>query len=153
METAATIVERWDLTYRHAAGPIVTEFYRRLRDEGRLAGRRCPACRRVLVPPRAFCDRCYRDTEEWVNVGSTGTVEAFTIVYQQFQNLPAPPYAVAYVRLGGADTAILNYVRGVDLADSRRAAHQLRIGTPVRVRLADAREGRITDFWFEAEAR
>ncbi len=153
MSGDATIVERWDLTYRHAPGPVVGEFYRRLRDDGVLLGRRCPECRRVLLPPRAFCDRCYRDTEGWVEVGREGTVEAFTVVYQPFQGLPEPPYAIAYVRLAGADTAILNYVRGVDLADPEGAAGRLAIGTPVRVVLAPERRGRILDFWFEPVAR
>lgn len=145
------IEERWDLTYRHAAGPVVSHFYDRLESDGVLAGRRCPRCTRVLVPPRSFCDRCYTDTEGWIDVGPEGTVETFTVVYREFQSLPEPPYAMAYVRLDGADTAILNYVRDLDLGDPDYAAAALWPGVRVRTVVAppDRREGRITDFWFE----
>lgn len=150
-EASRTIEERWELTYHHAAGPVVSHFYDRLAQDGQLVGRRCPSCDRVLVPPRAFCDRCYVDTTEWVDVGPEGVVETFTIVNRQFQNLPEPPYAMAYVRLDGADTAILNYVRGLDLSDIDAGVEALKPGTRFRAVVAERgdRQGRITDFWFE----
>jgi uncharacterized OB-fold protein len=145
-----TIVEHWDLTYRHSAGIVASEFFAAL-EEGRILGRRCPSCGRVLLPPRPFCDRCYVDTEEWVEVATAGVLETFTIVYAKFAGLPDPPYAIAYVRLAGADTAILNYVRGLDLADMEASVARLAPGSRFRVVFARAksRTGRVTDFWFE----
>ncbi|MPZ28271.1 MAG: DNA-binding protein [Micromonosporaceae bacterium] len=150
-DATRTIEEKWDLTYRHAAGPVVSHFYDRLQSDGVLVGRRCPQCTRVLVPPRSFCDRCYVDTEDWIEVGPEGVVETFTVVYREFQSLPEPPYAMAYVRLDGADTAILNYVRGLDLREPVAAAAALRPGTRARLVVDEPqrRQGRITDFWFE----
>lgn len=149
----ASITEQWNITYTHATGPIAGEFFRRLKEEAALAGRHCPKCDRVLMPPRAFCDRDYADTDGWVEVGKRGVIETFTVVYQKFQGLPDPPYCIAYVRLDGADTAILNYVRGVDVATPEAVRRGLRIGTPVRVLFAPEaeRQGRVTDFWFEVE--
>jgi uncharacterized OB-fold protein len=146
-----TITERWDLTYRHSAGLVGSEFFRSLEEEGRLRGRRCPKCERVLMPPRPFCDRCYTDTTEWVDVADTGVLETFTIVYSKFAGLPDPPYVIAYALLDGADTAILNYVRGVDLGDVDASVAALAPGTRVRAVFAprEERQGRITDFWFE----
>ena len=151
MSEIRTVTEKWDLTYQHSAGPIVSEFYRRVQEEGRIAGRQCPQCGRVLVPPRSFCDRCYCDTAEWVNVASEGVVETFTVVYRKFNRLPDPPYAIAYVRLDGADTAMLNYVRGLDLSDSDGAVAALKPGLRVRVAFAprEQRQGSVSDFWWE----
>lgn len=150
-EELRTVVEKWDITYRHAAGPIVSEFMRCLQEEGRIVGRRCPQCDRVLVPPRGFCDRCFTDTSEWIAVGSRGVIETFTIVYQSFVGLPNAPYCIAYARLDGADTAILNYVRGVDLRDRDGAIQKIRVGAPIRVVAApsEQRVGSVTDFWYE----
>ncbi len=90
-------------------------------------------------------------TDEWVDVGLTGTLEIFTIVATQFPGLPPPPFVIAYVTLDGASTAILNHVEGVDLSDIDAAARKL-MGKPrVRVCFAPHREGRITDFHFELE--
>ena len=103
----------------------------------------------MLLPPRGFCDRCFVLTGEWVEVESEGVLEAFTVVAQKFTGLPDPPYAVAYARLRNADTAMVNYLRGIDLGDVRAAAQRLAIGMPVRVVFSDRPEGRMTDFWFE----
>jgi uncharacterized protein len=143
------VEQRWDLTYRHAADPAAGTFFRTLRDEGRLLGTRCPQCERVLFPPRSFCDRDFCDTEGWVEVGTEGEIELFTIVHHRIAGLPEPPYAIAYVRPDGADTAVVNFVEGVDLGDLDEALARLRIGARAQIRLRERREGRMTEFWFE----
>ena len=47
-------------------------------------------------------------------------IEAFTIVYEEFNNLPPPPYAFGYVMLDRADTGIGGFFRGVDLSDAAK---------------------------------
>jgi len=76
-------------------------------------------------------------------------LEAFTVVAQKFTGMPDPPYVVAYARLKNADTAMVNYLRGVDLSDVRAAAQRLAVGMPVRAVFTARPEGRMTDFWFE----
>jgi uncharacterized protein len=140
--------QTWDLSYRHALGDTTSVFLGAL-TEGRILGRRCPACERVLVPARSFCDRDHADTADWVEVANDGVIEMFTIVYEPFRNLPAPPYALAYVTLDGADTALVGYVRGVDLSDKDAAVAALGIGTRVEVRFAEKPTGTAADYWFE----
>jgi uncharacterized OB-fold protein len=152
-EAPAFYEQTWDLRYRHALGATVGQFLRGLR-EHRILGRLCPGCERVLVPARSYCDRCHEETTEWREVGLTGAIEMFTIVYEPFKGLPDPPYALAYVTLAGADTALVGYVRGVDLSVPDQAARRLRIGTPVDVKFPDTPTGTVTDYWFElAESR
>lgn len=140
--------QTWDLSYRHALGTTTSAFLGALA-ERRVLGRRCPVCDRVLVPARSFCDRDHVETTDWVEVSHTGVVEMVTVVYEPFRNLPAPPYALAYVTLDGADTALVGYVRGVELADQERAVAALAIGTRVEVRFADQPTGTAADYWFE----
>jgi uncharacterized OB-fold protein len=148
VEEPWVVEQHWDIRYRHTADPVAAHFFRTIRDEGRLVGRRCPACERVLVPPRSFCDRDFIETDEWVDVASEGVIELFTVVYLKTAGLPDPPYALAYVRPDGADTALMNYVRGVNLSDPHSVADRLAIGTRVRIEFAEARAGRVTDFHF-----
>ena len=95
--------EVWNITYDHALGETASWFYTRIRDEGAIYGRRCAKTGRVLVPPRSFSDETLLPTTEWVKVGPGGRIEAFTMVYEKFNNLPEPPYAFGYVLLDGAD--------------------------------------------------
>jgi uncharacterized OB-fold protein len=144
--------QTWDLSYRHALGETTSRFLGALA-EGRILGRRCPACERVLVPARSFCDRDHVATTDWVEVGTTGVIEMFTVVYEPFRNLPPPPYALAYVTLEGADTALVGYVRGLDLTDQAAAVAALAIGTEVVVRFTDTPTGTAADYWFELPQR
>jgi len=84
-----------------------------------------------------------------VEVGPGGRIETFTIVYEQFQNLPPPPYAFGFVLLDGADTALGGYFKGIDLTDPAKAAAKLKIGTRVVTRFAEQRTGDVLDFWYE----
>jgi uncharacterized OB-fold protein len=143
------VEQRWELTYRHTADEATGAFFHALRDEAKLVGTSCPTCERVLVPPRGYCDKDFAPTDGVVDVEPAGTIELFTIVYHRIQGLPDPPYALAYVRPDGADTALVNFVRGVELSDPAAAAELLAIGTRVDIEFADERVGRMTDFWYE----
>jgi uncharacterized OB-fold protein len=142
--------ETWNITYRHALGETASWFYTQIRDNKKIYGRR-GADGRVLVPPRAFSDQSLEPTTEWVEVGPGGVIEAFTIVYEEFQNLPPPPYAFGYVMLDKADTAIGGFFRGVDLGDPAKAAEKLKVGSRVVTRFAEKRIGDVLDFWFEVD--
>lgn len=142
-----TIPGRWDLEFQHAAGRAASRFLVALRDRGVLLASPCERCGRVRVPPRSFCEDCFvRTSDDWVEVGPEGVIEAFTITYAAFPGYRTPPHAIAYVRPDGASTAIGNYVDGVALSDHDAAARALAIGTRVRAEFAGDREGRVTDF-------
>jgi len=137
----------WHLHYDYTTGPVVAHFLQGLAQE-RIEGTRCPTCGIVYLPPRAYCERDFVRTTEWVAVGPEGTLEAFTIVTQKFENLPDPPYVIAFVRLDGADTALVNFLQ-MPIEDVTAAAARLRPGTRVRVRFHPSRQARITDFHYE----
>ncbi len=141
--------EVWSITYNHALGETASWFYAQIRDNAKIFGRRSAESGRVLVPPRAFSDETLLPTTEWVEVGPGGRIEAFTMVYEAFANLPDPPYAFGYVLLDGADTALGGYFKGVDLTEPATAAEKLRIGTRVATKFAEQRKGEMLDFWFE----
>lgn len=90
-------------------------------------------------------------TGDWLQVSTSGVIEMFTVVYEPFRGLPEPPYALAYVMLDGADTALPGYVRGLDLTDVEAVTKTLAIGTRVRVAFAENSVGSVADYWFELE--
>lgn len=136
---------RWDITYQHVADSVTEKFLATLRDEGRLLGRRCPACERVLLPAAAVCDSDLQPTTEWVELPMSGRVEMATIVYRPVRGLPDPPYALAYVRVDGADTAIPVRIVGLDLDDPEAARAELSPGRAVSLETGSDRRGRASD--------
>lgn len=147
-----TINGTWNFEYRYFAGETASRFFAELRDHRRIIGRRCPKCERVLVPARAFCDRCFVDTTDWVPVGTEGTIETFTVLTATFPGMPEPPLAIAYVTLDGAGTALLNFVDGLDLDNLDATAEMLLRQPRAEVVFADEPEGRMTDFHFRLTA-
>jgi uncharacterized OB-fold protein len=138
----------WNFDYTYFAGETASRFFGELETNARIMGRRCPSCDRLLVPARSFCDACYVATAAWEDVGPGGDIETFTIIEASFPGLPDPPLVIAFVTLDGADTALVNFVHGVDLSDIDGAAQYLFDHGRVRVEFAEQRNGRMTDFHF-----
>jgi uncharacterized OB-fold protein len=112
------------LSYRHSASIEESRFLRGLAD-GRLLGQRCPACRKVYIPPRGSCPTDGVPTSEEVELPDRGTVTTFCIVNVPFlgQRI-TPPYVTAYIVLDGADIPIQHLVLGC-------AASEVRMGMRV----------------------
>ena len=142
--------QTWDLSYKHALGETTGRFLAGLREE-RLLARICPKCERVIVPARSFCDRDNVATEDWTDVGPGGVIEMFTIIYEPFKGLPEPPYALIYATPDGASTALVGYLKGLDLNDTENAVKQMAIGTRVVTRFTSEPTGTVADYWFELE--
>src|SRR6476620_9547460 len=69
-----------NLKYRWDAGVAISRYLDELK-QGRLIARRCDGCKRVMIPPRMFCERCFRPTDDWVQVKDTGKILTFSLCY------------------------------------------------------------------------
>ncbi|MEN9763696.1 MAG: hypothetical protein RI906_3522 [Pseudomonadota bacterium] len=143
-----TLPAEWHVRYNYPVGQTGTQFFTALK-ERKILATRCSASGISYLPPRAYCERSFQPCDQWIEAGHTGVIEAATIVSAAFENLPTPPYAIAYVRLDGVDTAMINFVRGLDLSDVPAAGRRLLPGTRVKVVFKEQPEGRITDFHYE----
>ena len=143
----AVIADQITLRYDYALGEVAGKFMQGLR-EGRILATRCSKSGITYLPPRAFCERSFEKCDSWVEAGSEGVIEASTIVVRGYEGKRKAPMAIAFVRLDGVDSAIANYVDGVDLSDADEAMKKIAPGTRVRVEFAPERQGRITDFAF-----
>ncbi len=127
--------------YAWDTGVAIGRFLEGLR-EGRLLARRCHRCRRVLLPPRMFCELCFRPTDEWVQVPDSGTVNTYSISHIRWDASPLEEtIVVAVIEIDGTSHGgLLHYLGGVD-GDS------VRIGMKVQAvwKPPSEREGSIRD--------
>jgi hypothetical protein len=137
----------WHVRYNYSVGKVAGKFFGGLRQKKILATH-CSKCGLSFLPPRAYCERSFDTCDGWIEAGQEGVIEAATIVSAEFKNLPKPPYAIAFVRLDGVSTAMINFVRDLDLSNVERAAEELKPGKRVRVQFIDKPQGRITDFHY-----
>lgn len=140
--------DEWRIRYEYPTGEVAARFFDALK-ERRIVATHCSASGMTYLPPRAYCERSFERCDSTVDAGHEGTIEAATIVSAAFENLPPPPYAIAYVRLDGVSTAMLNFVQGIDLSDVPAAAQRLQPGTRVRVAFVDQPQGQVTDFYYQ----
>jgi len=139
-EFADIIVEgKLDIPYRYYAGPVATRFYDALEGERKILGLRCPACRKVFVPPRGTCGACFREMDQWEEVGPGGELLNYTVVHytEPIQPMPAP-LVYGIIRLDGADTGLVHMLGELDPA-------AVRIGMRVTAVFASEPQGNILD--------
>jgi hypothetical protein len=92
MEKTYTEIEEWQIDnliisywhiecmYKHAAGFAVSRFLEGLKN-GKILGTKCEGCGRVLIPPRIFCEWCFRDVDTWVEHPGTGVISTYSLSY------------------------------------------------------------------------
>jgi uncharacterized OB-fold protein len=99
---AGSVNDALDITYSWDAGEAMGAFLEGLRD-GRIVATSCTSCERTLVPPRKFCERCFRPADRWTEVEAVGVVETFSICHVSWDMQPLdPPELPAVIRLDGA---------------------------------------------------
>ena len=47
--------------------------------QGKILGSYCEKCNKVVLPPRSFCELCWKPSDEWVELKDTGTVQTFSV--------------------------------------------------------------------------
>jgi uncharacterized OB-fold protein len=113
VDFAARAEYAWD------AGEAIGGYLEGMR-AGRILGRHCSECGRVLLPPRMFCEECFRPTDAWVELAGTGHVVVFSVctVAWDMAPLPEPEIpAVIAVDGGGPGAAMLHRLGGVSPRD------------------------------------
>ena len=126
--------------YIYTTGLAGERFFVTLRDEGRLLAARCRPCGLSYLPPRMFCERCFAEITDYVEVPATGRVAAVTVArLDRRGNRLAQPEAWALVTFKGIHGGLVHRL----LVPSGR----VRAGLVVRPRIKprEDRVGAITD--------
>ena len=143
-EEGRVLFETWDPNARYAwdAGVAISRYLQELK-AGRLIGRSCPRCRRVMIPPRMFCEQCFCPTDRWVELGDGGTIITFSLCYVTWNMIRVKePQVPIVVAIDGASPGmgILHLLDEVD-------PQAVRVGMRVQAvwKPAEERTGSITD--------
>ncbi len=107
------------LPYSYFAGRVGSKFITTLRDKKMIMGVKCPTCNTVFIPPRQVCNRDFTDIRDnWVELGTTGTVTNFTVVCYDDKHLPRKaPFVLALIKLEGADTPFVHILEEIKPGD------------------------------------
>jgi uncharacterized OB-fold protein len=130
---------RIKVPYSWQAGETASYFLTQLRDQGKIWGKHCPRCAKVLLPPRKSCPFCFVDTNKWVEVSDEGVVETFTLVREGTPLQPLkPPFAYAVILLNGASTGFVHVLSEVE-------PDEIKEGMRIKAVFAENRKGSLLD--------
>jgi uncharacterized protein len=121
LDNGEVLITRYiaDLKYDWASGAAVGRFLSELKN-GRIIARKCKKCGRILVPPRMFCEDCFRDTDEWIFLKDTGSINTYSIAHvgTDAHRLTEPLF-VAVISIDGASELMgfLHLLREVEEKD------------------------------------
>ena len=149
IDSGRVLSERWEPNARYAwdVGIAIGRYLEELK-AGRLIGRRCDGCRRIMIPPRMFCEVCFRPTDDWVPLQDTGTVKTFSLCYITWNmKRLTDPQIPAVIDIDGASKGM-----GIMHMLGDIAPDAVEIGTRVQAvwKPAAERSGDITDIAYFA---
>ena len=134
---------------KHTQGEF-SDFFRALRDEGKVLGHRCPECRHLIIPP--FMRRCpacnfVEMKKEYVN--DTGIMAATPVitVFAPSRFKGQEPFGTGRVFLETADGKLSDTAMLVRVRTTRGTIRPgiYKKGTPVKIAFCDSRQGEMLD--------
>ena len=137
-----------DCAYAWDTGVAIGRYLAELK-KGKIIGKHCRCCNRVMLPPRMFCELCFRPSDNWVFVRDTGTVNTFSICRVHWDASRVKegekPYLPAVIEIDGASKGmgIMHLLGEVEPED-------IKIGMKVKAvwKTEDERSGAITDILY-----
>lgn len=132
------------ITSRYTAGVSGQKFFQALKEEEKILGTVCNKCEVTYVPMKLFCERCFAQLDETVDVGDTGKLVSFSVVHVDLDGKKVnPPQIVGLIELGNSQAKMVHRLGEVKPTD-------LRAGMKVKAvwEMPLGREGKITDIQY-----
>jgi len=131
--------------YAWDAGVAIKHYLAELK-KGKIIGKECKKCNRIMLPPRMFCELCFIPSGNWIYVKDTGIVNTFSICYVHWDasriKPGEKPHLPAVIEIDGASPGmgIMHILGEVD-------PEKIKIGMKVKAvwKPEKDRTGSITD--------
>jgi uncharacterized OB-fold protein len=134
---------------KHTQGEF-SDFFRALRDEGKVFGHRCPECRHLIIPPfMRRCPACNFVEMKKEYVKDTGIMAATPVitVFAPSRFKGQEPFGTGRVFLKTADGKLSDTAMLVRVRTTRGTIRPgiYKKGTPVKLAFCDSRQGEMLD--------
>ena len=146
-------VKRWPgkipVSYIYTTGVTGQRFFKEIKEKCIILGTECPKCRLVYLPPRLYCERCFRKLDRWKKIPSKGTVYSYTVTHVDMNGKPTvTPNLMALITFKGFHGGLIHKIGEV-------APEEVKIGMTVKPVFEDKnkRHGSILDIKHFCPAR
>jgi uncharacterized OB-fold protein len=125
----------------YTVGIAGEKFFRAIKDQGVIMGTVCTECNLTYVPPMMYCERCFAELEDWIEVGTEGTVYTYTVLGVSLEDSPLEePEIFAFIKIEGVHGGLVHRLGEVE-------PEEVEIGVAVEAvfKPQEEREGSILD--------
>jgi len=126
-----------------SAGIAISRFLKELKNRMIIASK-CSQCGRIMVPPRIYCEKCFKPTDGWTYVKDTGTINTYSVSFLAADATRLKePIIVAIIDLDGASEGMGIIHKIEEVKDWKK----LKFGMKVKAvwKSPKERQGAITD--------
>ncbi|RMG20925.1 MAG: Zn-ribbon domain-containing OB-fold protein [Methanobacteriota archaeon] len=144
MNKVLSVTHHPEIRYAWATGIAISKFLEGLK-EGKIYGVKCDDCKRVVCPPRMFCEECFSPMVEYVELPDTGTVNTFSLAYIRTDaSRRKDPEIPAVIDIDGTSISPSGFLH---LLDESIPHDQIKVGMKVKAvwKPPEERTGSITD--------
>lgn len=97
--------------YIYTLGVAGERFFKEIKENSRIMGAKCPRCQAIYVPARMYCEKCFRQLEEWVDVGKKGLIHTFTVTTLDIDGKKmAKPVIYALIKFKGTCGGLIHKI-------------------------------------------
>lgn len=136
------------MPFKWNTGEPLGEFFREIKQNGKIYANQCPTCGRNFCPPLGICTRDHtmcNGKDKWVSVGPKGTLLGFFICEQSFLvpttgKMLEVPFSVGVIQLDGAPVTLQHCLQETDVEKIKRGMRVEAVFKP-----KEEREGNIFD--------
>jgi uncharacterized protein len=134
-----------DCAYAWDTGVAISRYLQELKN-GKIIAKHCKTCNRTMLPPRMFCELCFRPSDEWVFTEDTGVINTYSVCHVHWDasriKPGEKPHLPAVIEIDGASAGM-----GIMHLLGEVEPDQIKIGMKVKAvwKPAEERTGSITD--------
>jgi uncharacterized OB-fold protein len=122
-----------EASYLYSTGIAGERFFTTLRDKGKIMGATCPQCKKTIIPPRMYCEVCFSEMGDWMDVGKVGKVDTFSVAQVDINGEPLEePMVYGLIRFSKVDGGLVHIIAA--------KPEKVKIGMRVKARLRPKKE-------------
>ncbi len=134
----------WHIPYKVVMGNVYATFMNGLKEK-KLLGKVCKKCKGVHFPAKPFCDICFEECTDWIELDGIATLQTYGVCYVPFPNLPEPPSIMGILKVGDCITNFVHNISGIDVSNQAEIDNNIKIGMKLKPVWKENREGHMFD--------
>ncbi len=127
--------------HRYTYGNGYEIFFKNLMDKKFVAGK-CPSCEKLFIPPRIYCEECFEEINEFVEIKELPYIYSYTFLFKDLEdNDLKEPEIVVFLKWENVEGGIIHRLKEVEI-------EEISFGIKVEPVFKEKREGNINDILY-----